>query len=85
MPETTLRDYARAAHRRPSPDFTAIESLLQRGFRYVACEEDGEFCLPTCGNIATALDLPGYHGLHSLTEARAQSLAPCRTCRPVAA
>jgi len=65
-------------------DFHALENVSRRGFRYIACD-DGYFCLPTCGNVATRLDDPGYHGLRSVEEAHACGLAPCETCRPIAA
>jgi O-6-methylguanine DNA methyltransferase len=65
-------------------DVGAVEALRRRGFRYVACD-DGTFCLPTCGDIATRIDAPGYHGLRSVSEAVACGLEPCAQCRPVAA
>ena len=65
-------------------DVGAIETMARRGLRYVACE-DGTFCLPACGDIATRVDEPGYFGLRSLTEAHAHGLQPCPSCRPVAA
>lgn len=65
-------------------DFEAVEGVARRGFRYVACS-DGTFCLPTCGDVARRIDMPGYLGLHSAHEAHARGLEPCSTCRPVAA
>ena len=65
-------------------DFDVLESVTRRGFRYIACD-DGYFCLPTCGDIATRLDEPGYHGLRTAEEAHACGLRPCATCRPIAA
>ncbi len=65
-------------------DFDAVRSVARRGFRYVACS-DGTFCLPTCGDVARRIDMPGYIGLHSAHEAHARGLQPCSTCRPVAA
>jgi O-6-methylguanine DNA methyltransferase len=65
-------------------DFAAIENVTRRGFRYVGCD-DGTFCLPTCGNVATQLNAPGYVGLRSAAEAHAHGLVPCTQCRPIAA
>ena len=65
-------------------DFDAIEIVTRRGFRYVGCD-DGYFCLPTCGNVASRLNTPGFMGLRSVEEAHAHGLAPCSTCRPIAA
>jgi len=65
-------------------DFAAIETVTRRGFRYVGCD-DGTFCLPTCGNVATQLNAPGYVGLRSAEEAHAHGLVPCSLCRPIAA
>lgn len=65
-------------------DFDAIETVTRRGFRYVGCD-DGTFCLPTCGNVATQINEPGYMGLRSLEEAHARGLVPCTQCRPIAA
>ncbi|MGD0474177.1 MAG: methylated-DNA--[protein]-cysteine S-methyltransferase [Candidatus Velthaea sp.] len=64
-------------------DPAAVERVIQRGYRYI--ESDGWFCLPTCGDIASRLDEPGYVGLRSLAEARARGLRACESCRPVAA
>ena len=64
-------------------DPVAIDRLVESGIRYIA--NDGWFCLPTCGNIARHVDEPGYRGLHSLSEAHAQGLHACESCRPVAA
>jgi O-6-methylguanine DNA methyltransferase len=66
-------------------DFDAVENVINRGFRYVACGDEGYFCLPTCADIATHLDAPGYFGLRSIEEAHAHHLRPCGICRPVAA
>jgi O-6-methylguanine DNA methyltransferase len=65
-------------------DLAAIENVTRRGYRYVA-NDDGTFCLPTCGDVATRIDTPGYAGLRSAEEACAQGLVPCAQCRPVAA
>ncbi|MDQ6941904.1 MAG: methylated-DNA--[protein]-cysteine S-methyltransferase [Candidatus Eremiobacteraeota bacterium] len=65
-------------------DFDAIETVTRRGFRYVGCG-DGTFCLPTCGNVATQINEPGYIGLRSAEEAHAHGLVPCSQCRPIAA
>ncbi|GAC1542410.1 MAG: hypothetical protein NVS2B17_20930 [Candidatus Velthaea sp.] len=65
-------------------DFDAIESVSKNGFRYIGCD-DGTFCLPTCGDVATRVNTAGYRGLHDLDEARAHGLVPCTSCRPVAA
>ena len=66
-------------------DFDAVEKFVGDGFRYVATD-DGAFCLPTCGNIVTRLGVvPGYFGLRTLEEAHAHGLAPCTSCRPIAA
>ena len=65
-------------------DFDAIARVTRRGFRYVACG-DGSFCLPTCGDVATHIDEPGYTGLHSLEEVHRHGLVPCESCRPIAA
>ena len=65
-------------------DFNAIERLTRQGFRYVG-GDDGTFCLPTCGTIATQLGEPGYVGLRSRDEAHAHGLVPCSSCRPIAA
>jgi O-6-methylguanine DNA methyltransferase len=64
-------------------DAAAIDRVIARGVRYI--ENDGWFCLPTCGDIATRIDLPGYTGLHSLADVRARGLQPCEGCRPLAA
>jgi O-6-methylguanine DNA methyltransferase len=64
-------------------DPAAIERVIERGFRYI--ENDGWFCLPTCGDVASRLDTPGFVGLRSLAEARARGLRACESCRPVAA
>jgi O-6-methylguanine DNA methyltransferase len=65
-------------------DFAALAAVTRRGFRYVGCDE-GYYCLPTCGGIARQIDDPGFMGLRSAEEAHAHGLAPCRTCRPIAA
>ena len=65
-------------------DFGAIEILTRRGIRYIGCD-DGTFCLPTCGDIATRAGEPGYLVLHNLEEAHAHGLTPCLQCRPIAA
>ena len=65
-------------------DFGAVEHVVNQGFRYVACDE-GYFCLPTCGDIATRVDTTGYFGLRSVEEAHAHHLTPCGICRPIAA
>ncbi len=65
-------------------DLAAVENVVDRGFRYIATG-DGEFCLPTCADIATRIDEPGYFGLRSVEEAHAHHLTPCTSCRPVAA
>jgi O-6-methylguanine DNA methyltransferase len=64
-------------------DPDAVERVIARGFRYI--ENDGWFCLPTCGDIASHIDAPGYVGLRSLGEARTRGLRPCESCRPIAA
>lgn len=64
-------------------DAAAVERVIERGIRYI--ENDGWFCLPTCGNIASLIDTPGYVGLRSLSEARARGLRACESCRPIAA
>ena len=66
-------------------DFDAIERVTRRGFRYVGCDEDGTFCLPTCGAIATHVGTPGFVALRTVEEAHAHGLVPCTACRPVAA
>jgi O-6-methylguanine DNA methyltransferase len=76
-------DAKRALLEREGLDFAAVERVVDRGFRYVA--SDGSFCLPTCGDIATRLDTPGYYGLRSIEEAHAHGLEPCSSCRPIAA
>jgi O-6-methylguanine DNA methyltransferase len=65
-------------------DFDALERVTRRGFRYVGCD-DGMFCLPSCGDVATRLDEPGYVGLRTAAEAHAHGLVPCPQCRPIAA
>ncbi len=65
-------------------DCEAIEALRRRGLRYVA-NDDGTFCMPTCGDVATRVDAPGYRGLRSVTEALAHGLTPCTSCRPIIA
>jgi O-6-methylguanine DNA methyltransferase len=65
-------------------DFDAIESVARRGFRYIGCG-DGSFCLPTCGDVATRVDAPGFILLRSAEEAHACGLVPCESCRPIAA
>jgi O-6-methylguanine DNA methyltransferase len=65
-------------------DFDALERVTRRGFRYVGCD-DGTFCLPTCGSVATRVDTPGYVGLRSVADAHAHGLVPCTLCRPIAA
>ncbi|HTD36042.1 MAG TPA: methylated-DNA--[protein]-cysteine S-methyltransferase [Candidatus Limnocylindrales bacterium] len=74
----------RALLEREGVNFGAIGEVVRRGFRYVGCD-DGYFCLPSCGDIASRLDEPGFLGLHSLEEAHEHGLRPCRTCRPMAA
>jgi O-6-methylguanine DNA methyltransferase len=66
-------------------DFGALATLTRRGIRYIGCDEDGTFCLPTCGDIATRAGEPGYTGLQSVEEAHAHGLTPCSQCRPIAA
>jgi O-6-methylguanine DNA methyltransferase len=65
-------------------DLGAVEKVVDRGFRYVGHEE-GYFCLPTCGDIATRVDATGYFGLRTIEEAHAHGLSPCSSCRPIAA
>ncbi|HEX3551520.1 MAG TPA: methylated-DNA--[protein]-cysteine S-methyltransferase [Candidatus Elarobacter sp.] len=74
----------RALLEREGLDVGVLESLARRGVRYIG-NEDGTFCLPTCGDVATHADEPGYVGLRSLTEAHAHGLQPCSQCRPAAA
>jgi O-6-methylguanine DNA methyltransferase len=64
-------------------DPSAVDRAIERGYRYI--ENDGWFCLPTCGSIAVHLDAPGYAGLRSLDEVRARGLRACGSCRPLAA
>jgi len=64
-------------------DADAVDRVIARGYRYI--ENEGWFCLPTCGDVAMHLDRPGFGGLHSLDEARERGLRPCESCRPVAA
>ena len=61
-------------------DAAAVERVIERGIRYI--ENDGWFCLPTCGNIASLIDTPGYVGLHSLSEARKTAFAPAKAVAP---
>lgn len=75
-------DAKRALLEREGLDFGALERVTRRGYRYIACSV-GYFCLPTCGDIATRVDTPGYSGLRTADEAH--GLRPCTTCRPVAA
>ncbi len=75
----------RALLEREGLDVGAVESMTRRGLRYVACADDGTFCLPTCGDIATRVDATGYYGVRSVMEAHAHGLQPCPQCRPVAA
>ncbi len=77
-------DAKRELLEREGLDFGALENVARRGFRFIA-NDDGTFCLPTCGDVATRVDLPGYHGLRSAGEAHAHGLVPCVTCRPIAA
>ncbi|GAC1576459.1 MAG: hypothetical protein NVS3B7_09380 [Candidatus Elarobacter sp.] len=77
-------DVKRALLEREGLDFDAIERVVRGGFRYIG-SDDGSFCLPTCGDIATRLGAPGYFGLRSTDEAHAHGLVPCLTCRPIAA
>jgi O-6-methylguanine DNA methyltransferase len=65
-------------------DLGAVENVIGHGFRYVGHEE-GYFCLPTCGDIATRVNTTGYFGLRTLEEAHARGLTPCSSCRPIAA
>ena len=74
----------RALLEREGVNFDAVREVVRRGFRYVGCD-DGYFCLPTCGDIATHLREPGYRGLHSIEEAHQHGLRPCKLCRPMAA
>jgi O-6-methylguanine DNA methyltransferase len=62
----------------------AIEEVTRRGFRFVACDK-GWFCMPTCDDVATRIDDPGYCGLHNAEEALRRGLRPCTSCRPIAA
>jgi methylated-DNA-[protein]-cysteine S-methyltransferase len=64
-------------------DPAAVERVIGRGYRYI--ENNGWFCLPTCGDIASKIDAPGYAGLRSLAEAQARGLRACGSCRPIAA
>jgi O-6-methylguanine DNA methyltransferase len=65
-------------------DPAAVERVIERGFRYI--ENDGWFCLPTCGDIAAKFEAHGYGvGLRSLAEAQARGLRACESCRPIAA
>lgn len=66
-------------------DFGAIERVTRLGFGYVGNDEDGTFCLPTCGDVACHIDEPGFYGLRSAEEAHAHGFVPCTTCRPIAA
>jgi O-6-methylguanine DNA methyltransferase len=77
-------DAKRALLEREGLDLDAVETVVNRGFRYIGHEE-GYFCLPTCADIATHLDAPGYFGLRTIEEAHAHGLSPCSSCRPVAA
>ena len=78
-------DAKRRLLEREGVDFAALDAVERRGIRYIGCEEDGTFCLPTCGDIATRVDRSGYCGLHSAEDALAHGLQPCEQCRPVAA
>jgi methylated-DNA-[protein]-cysteine S-methyltransferase len=64
-------------------DAGAVNLVIESGFRYI--ENDGWFCLPTCGDVASHFGAPGYAGLRSLAEAHARGLRACQSCRPVAA
>lgn len=69
---------------REGVDFEALERVTRQGFRYVGCD-DGTFCLPSCGDVATHIDEPGFRLLRNAAEAHAHGLVPCRLCRPIAA
>jgi O-6-methylguanine DNA methyltransferase len=64
-------------------DPAAVDRVIARGVRYI--ENEGWFCLPTCGDIASRIDEAGYVGLRSLAEANARGLRACESCRPIAA
>ncbi|MEA2663866.1 MAG: hypothetical protein QOI11_810 [Candidatus Eremiobacteraeota bacterium] len=66
-------------------DFGAIERVTRLGFRFVGSDDEGTFCLPTCGDVACRVDRPGFRGLRSAAEALAHGLRPCTSCRPIAA
>jgi O-6-methylguanine DNA methyltransferase len=65
-------------------DLGAIERVTRLGFGFVG-NDDGTFCLPTCGDVACRLDWPGFRGLRSAEEALAHGFRPCTSCRPIAA
>lgn len=64
-------------------DSAAVDRVIADGFRYI--ENDGWFCLPTCGDIASRMGEAGFAGLHSLAQAQARGLRACESCRPIAA
>lgn len=77
-------DAKRALLEREGLDVAAVEGVARRGFRFVG-NDDGTFCIPTCGDVATRIDAPGFVGLRSVEEAHAHGLVPCTSCRPIAA
>jgi O-6-methylguanine DNA methyltransferase len=77
-------DAKRALLESEGMDLGAVEAVARRGIRYIGCD-DGTFCLPTCGDVATHITEAGYVGLHTLEEAHAHGLVPCTACRPIAA
>jgi O-6-methylguanine DNA methyltransferase len=63
-----------------------IQELGRHGVRYIGQPKGNYFCLPTCGgDLIADLDAHEHVELHSVDEALAMGLRPCRTCRPIAA
>jgi len=77
-------DAKRRLLEREGLDLAAIDEIVRRGFRYIACEK-GWFCLPTCGDVASQFEDGAHYGLRDLADAHAHGLRPCGICRPEAA
>lgn len=65
-------------------DLEAIEGLAQARVRFVADDESGLFCLPSCRRVR-GLPLASLRRFSNVAAAQAAGYRPCPACRPAVA
>lgn len=77
--QTMKRDLLRAEGLNPE----AVESLAERGVRFVGSRNGGEYCHPTCRYAKRILEENRIE-FRSRSQAETAGYRPCKVCRPVA-